>query len=401
MDSLTAHINIAIAEFCSERDIILYCFIPHASHIQQPLDLSFFGSLKTYWNKAVKEFCANSSRVVEKKNFIEVFFKAWQTACTPANLISGFRKVGIVPFNVDAVDIGRLSSNSVVYNQIDTIDTPLKNGELIGIKRILMTVENILPDNMKGVFESLISKTDFATDGSWGYLWLIYKDIKTKIIELSESLKPSLNENELIIVRELATDENVEQFSVEENLNITLNDDATVLPRPYLDKLDLRQEIDEEAVEFANKLNNMDDDAILAEFEEIVLQERLEEERINKDRNKEDTMNQEQVQNDSTTQEQAVDEVNRNIECANEVSPQSIEPSTSNSKPYVNWDRSPFKKHLKIAETIPIKKKTTKTKRKLPSAVTGKEYIEFMQNINLKKIEDEKKKRRLRRNGKK
>ena len=54
MDGHTSHINIAVSDFCRDHNIILYCFLPHSSHILQLLDISVFGPLKTFWNRSVK-----------------------------------------------------------------------------------------------------------------------------------------------------------------------------------------------------------------------------------------------------------------------------------------------------------------------------------------------------------
>ena len=101
----------------------------------------------------------------------------------------------------------------------------------------------------------------------------------------------------------------------------------------------------------------MDNDEILAKFDERLLQERLEHDRINEEMNREDTMSREQI--DGTTQEPAVD---TNIECNNNDGSQSPEQSNSNSKPFENCEGSPFKKHLEIAETVSINRKPTKSK---------------------------------------
>lgn len=43
--------------------------------------------------------------VISKYNFSEVFAEAWLKALTPVNIVSGFRKCGIYPFNRDAIPV--------------------------------------------------------------------------------------------------------------------------------------------------------------------------------------------------------------------------------------------------------------------------------------------------------
>ena len=46
MDGHTSHVNLAVAEFCRDHQIILYRLPAHASHILQPLDYAVFGPVK-------------------------------------------------------------------------------------------------------------------------------------------------------------------------------------------------------------------------------------------------------------------------------------------------------------------------------------------------------------------
>ncbi len=43
--------------------------------------------------------------VISKYNFSEVFAEAWMKALTPTNIVSGFKKCGIYPFNRDAIPV--------------------------------------------------------------------------------------------------------------------------------------------------------------------------------------------------------------------------------------------------------------------------------------------------------
>ena len=56
VDGHTTHIDVEISKFCKENGILLYCLLPHSSHITQPLDVGFFGALKTSWGKAIDKY---------------------------------------------------------------------------------------------------------------------------------------------------------------------------------------------------------------------------------------------------------------------------------------------------------------------------------------------------------
>lgn len=109
MDGHSSHINVAVAEFCRDHQIILYCFPAHASHVIQPLDICVYGPLKKKWNSAVKQFQIKYNQMMSKANFFPVFDEAWEHCKqSKSNIISGFKKAGLLPFDPDALDYSRL-----------------------------------------------------------------------------------------------------------------------------------------------------------------------------------------------------------------------------------------------------------------------------------------------------
>ena len=85
---------------------MIFCLPPHSTHVAQPLDISFFQPLKVYWSEACHKFMQeNPGRVVTKYSFSPLFAEAWYKAIRPGNLIVGFVKVGVCPFNPEAIKI--------------------------------------------------------------------------------------------------------------------------------------------------------------------------------------------------------------------------------------------------------------------------------------------------------
>ena len=65
-----------------------------------------FGPLKRHWSGVCHDFQqAHPGMVISKLNFSKLFAEAWLQAVTPANIIAGFRKCGIHPFNHNAIPI--------------------------------------------------------------------------------------------------------------------------------------------------------------------------------------------------------------------------------------------------------------------------------------------------------
>ena len=70
VDGHSTHIDVKILKFCKENGILLYYLLPHSLHITQPLDVGFFGALKTSWGKAVDKYkISHMGSSVTKESF--------------------------------------------------------------------------------------------------------------------------------------------------------------------------------------------------------------------------------------------------------------------------------------------------------------------------------------------
>ena len=49
LDGHSSHLTIPLIEFGIAHQIEFICFVPHSTHIMQPLDIAFFHSLKETW----------------------------------------------------------------------------------------------------------------------------------------------------------------------------------------------------------------------------------------------------------------------------------------------------------------------------------------------------------------
>jgi hypothetical protein len=80
-----------------ELRIILLILPPYTTHRLQPLDVSLFSPLATYYTNSLQQLMTDSYGMVSmsKRRFWGVFWPAWQQVFTPANIASGFAKTGI------------------------------------------------------------------------------------------------------------------------------------------------------------------------------------------------------------------------------------------------------------------------------------------------------------------
>ncbi|KAJ8971249.1 hypothetical protein NQ314_000790 [Rhamnusium bicolor] len=105
-DNLTSHFSEAVLNKCQEMSIAFICLPRNATHVMQPLDVSFYAPLKKYWReilthwkktKARKMSCLSKDVFPQMLN--ELQKKLDDNGKGSQNLISGFAKTGLYPFD--------------------------------------------------------------------------------------------------------------------------------------------------------------------------------------------------------------------------------------------------------------------------------------------------------------
>ena len=105
VDGHSSHIDVEVSKFCKDQQIHLYCLPPHTSHVTQPLDVGFYGALKTSWGKACEKYkLANPGIPLTKYTFARVFKDAWVDCVKMSTFVNAFRQSGICPLNRHAIN---------------------------------------------------------------------------------------------------------------------------------------------------------------------------------------------------------------------------------------------------------------------------------------------------------
>ena len=180
IDGHTSHINLAVAEFCRDKNIILYCFPPHASHILQPLDVAVFGPLKKSWNASIEDFKNKYQAPVTKKNFFQVFDPAWQICKEKKHAISGFRATGLVPFNVNNVDYRKILKKKTNLN-VKTNDPAcsMNADQKLGVAMAFQAFQEILSPEQVEIFQKRFNENyDVVDNTDLNKLWRTFKILK-------------------------------------------------------------------------------------------------------------------------------------------------------------------------------------------------------------------------------
>ena len=121
VDGHASHKGIETLEYAKQNGIIIICLPPHCTHRMQPLDVSFFAPLKTYFNQAISKWLkAHPGRVVTQLQIAGLFNEAYGKAATVRNGCHGFKSTGIWPLNPEIFP-------DYMYEPAETTNIPLKN----------------------------------------------------------------------------------------------------------------------------------------------------------------------------------------------------------------------------------------------------------------------------------
>jgi hypothetical protein len=75
----------------------------HASHILQPLDISYFSPLKHAYKKEVRVLVNSRINCINKLAFLAAFLVVYQRVFLSDNIKAGFRATSLVPLDSGVV----------------------------------------------------------------------------------------------------------------------------------------------------------------------------------------------------------------------------------------------------------------------------------------------------------
>ena len=97
LDNHVSHYN-----YCKENAIVLLTIPPHTSHGIQPLNVSFYGPLKTAYHNECDKYLKNHPREKITPNEVaDIFNKAFARVTTLEKVQEGFQTTGIFPVDDD------------------------------------------------------------------------------------------------------------------------------------------------------------------------------------------------------------------------------------------------------------------------------------------------------------
>jgi hypothetical protein len=178
-DGFGTHETLEILEFCFENNIIL-CRLPsHTSHKLQPCDVAAFGPLKTAYRDEVERLYRSGVTIVNKEHFTSLYSPARAKALTKKNILAGWAKSGLFPFNPDRVlrDITKplvLSSDRTVCKDLEQcledelVQTPVTPVSTEGLASLLDQIRQAPHDEAsKQQHKKLVQKLGNAAQTSF------------------------------------------------------------------------------------------------------------------------------------------------------------------------------------------------------------------------------------------
>ena len=133
VDGHSSHVNMKFLTKCDDLNILVMILPPHSTHRLQPLDVSLFSPLATYYTEGLNHLMFNSLGMVSmsKRMFWTVFRSAWQNAFTSENIRSAFFKTGIFPLNPSLMlDQIIKKPASFIKTEVFQVSTPMTNLEV-------------------------------------------------------------------------------------------------------------------------------------------------------------------------------------------------------------------------------------------------------------------------------
>jgi hypothetical protein len=98
-DGFSTHETLEVLDFCFANNIVL-CRLPsHTSHKLQPCDLAVFAPLKSAYRDNVERLERGGVNTIGKEHFVYLYRPARERAFTRRNILAGWSKAGLIPFN--------------------------------------------------------------------------------------------------------------------------------------------------------------------------------------------------------------------------------------------------------------------------------------------------------------
>ena len=107
----------------------LIYLLSYSSHVLQPLNLAYFGPIKSKYRKEIADLASlDDCAQIKKIRFISVYAQAREEGLNPHNIRAGWRASGIVPWNprkvIESSQVHRLADQEAPTAPMQPISRP-------------------------------------------------------------------------------------------------------------------------------------------------------------------------------------------------------------------------------------------------------------------------------------
>ncbi|CAG4946549.1 unnamed protein product [Parnassius apollo] len=122
LDNRSSHLSVPTLDLAKENGVVMLSFPPHCSHKLQPLDVSVYGPFKRYLSSAQDAWMRNKAgKTMTIYDIPGIVRTSLPLALTPSNIMSGFEKTGIFPFNQHKFNDADFASSYVTDRPMETV----------------------------------------------------------------------------------------------------------------------------------------------------------------------------------------------------------------------------------------------------------------------------------------
>ena len=101
-DGHATHVTLEIIDLARRSDVHLFVLPPHSSHLLQPLDVSIFSPFKNSLNLEMHKYMHDHpNNIITRQLLPGIINTAYKNSMSVQNIMSGFRKTGIFPFDAE------------------------------------------------------------------------------------------------------------------------------------------------------------------------------------------------------------------------------------------------------------------------------------------------------------
>jgi DDE superfamily endonuclease len=167
MDNHESHIALDSLIYAKEHGINIVTLPPHTSNKTQPLDISVFGPLKSYFNAFADSWLLkNPGKTISIYQMAELMGNAWQKAATPSNILSGFRVPGIWPLDRHAFSSQGYLPSSVTDRPLPSCDMAANTSTPDSSRPITVAINLMNSETEAGILSKPVSAAVIASTSS-------------------------------------------------------------------------------------------------------------------------------------------------------------------------------------------------------------------------------------------